>query len=108
MSEGSPMVTWRIVRLEETHATTDVTPPPRPAAGAVPAFEASSHRNRAEPPTGADHRRDRLDELEELVQAIRLSKLKSAAGRPPHLRALIGALVFRALRYRTYRELEDL
>ena len=47
-------------------------------------------------------------ELEELVQAIRLSKLKNAAGRPPHLRALIGALVFRALRYRTYRDLEDL
>jgi len=44
-------------------------------------------------------------ELEELVQAIPLSKLKSAAGRPPHLRALIGALMFRALRYRTYREL---
>lgn len=47
-------------------------------------------------------------ELEELVQAIRLSKLKNAAGRPPHLRALIGALVFRSLRYRTYREVEDL
>ncbi len=47
-------------------------------------------------------------ELEELVQAIRLSKLKSAAGRPPHLRALIGALVFRALRHRTYRDTEDL
>ena len=47
-------------------------------------------------------------ELEERVQAIRLSKLKSAAGRPTHLRALIGALVFRALRYRTIRDLEDL
>ena len=47
-------------------------------------------------------------ELEELVQAVRLSKLKSAAGRPTHLRALIGALVFRALRYRTIRDLEDL
>jgi len=47
-------------------------------------------------------------ELEELVQAIRLSKLKNAAGRPPHLRALIGALVLRAMRYRTYRDLEDL
>jgi molybdopterin converting factor small subunit/antitoxin component of MazEF toxin-antitoxin module len=47
-------------------------------------------------------------ELEELVQAIRLSKLKNAAGRPPHLRALIGALVLRALRHRTLRDLEDL
>jgi hypothetical protein len=47
-------------------------------------------------------------ELEELVQAIRMSKLKSAAGRPPHLRALIGALVLRALRHRTIRDLEDL
>jgi hypothetical protein len=47
-------------------------------------------------------------ELEELVQAIRLSKLKNAAGRPPHLRALIGALVLRAMRYRPLRELEDL
>ena len=47
-------------------------------------------------------------ELEELVQAIRLSKLKSAAGRPPHLRALIGALMLRAMRYRALRDLEDL
>ena len=46
-------------------------------------------------------------ELEELVQAIRRSKLKNEAGRPPHLRALIGALVFRALRSMTYRETED-
>ena len=47
-------------------------------------------------------------ELEELVQALRLSKLKNAAGRPPHLRALIGALVLRAMRYRPLRDLEDL
>jgi hypothetical protein len=46
-------------------------------------------------------------ELEEIVQAIRRSKLKNEAGRPPHLRALIGALVFRALRRMTYRETED-
>ena len=46
-------------------------------------------------------------ELEELVQAIRRSKLKNEAGRPPHLRALIGALVFRALRSMPYRETED-
>jgi hypothetical protein len=47
-------------------------------------------------------------ELEELVQAIRLSKLKNAAGRPPHLRALIGALMLRAMRYRPLRDMEDL
>jgi hypothetical protein len=46
-------------------------------------------------------------ELEELVQAIRRRKLKNEAGRPPHLRALIGALVFRSLRSMTYRETED-
>jgi hypothetical protein len=46
-------------------------------------------------------------ELEELVQSIRMAKLKSEAGRPPHLRALIGALVFRATRRMTYRETED-
>lgn len=46
-------------------------------------------------------------ELEELVQAIRRSKLKNDAGRPPHLRALIGAVVFRALRRMTYRDTED-
>lgn len=52
---------------------------------------------------------DEIDwtELEELVQAIRLSKLKSAAGRPTHLRALIGALIVQALRYRPLRDLED-
>lgn len=46
-------------------------------------------------------------ELQELVQSIRMSKLKSAAGRPPHLRALCGALVFRATRKMTYRDTEE-
>lgn len=46
-------------------------------------------------------------ELQEVVQAIRMSKLKSEAGRPPHLRALIGALVFRATRRMSYRDTED-
>jgi hypothetical protein len=46
-------------------------------------------------------------ELEELVQAIRRSKLKNEAGRPPHLRALIGAVMFRALRKMSYRDTED-
>lgn len=47
-------------------------------------------------------------ELEERVEQIRLSKLKSTAGRPPHLRALIGALLLRATRDMTWREAEDL
>ena len=46
-------------------------------------------------------------ELEEVVDAIRSRKLKNAAGRPPRLRALIGAVVFRATRRITYRETED-
>jgi IS5 family transposase len=52
---------------------------------------------------------DEIDwtELEELIQAIRMSKLKSEAGRPPHLRALAGALVLRATRKMTYRDTED-
>ena len=52
---------------------------------------------------------DEIDwtDLEELIQAIRMSKLKSEAGRPPHLRALAGALVLRATRKMTYRDTED-
>lgn len=46
--------------------------------------------------------------LETRVDEIRRSKLKSAAGRPPHLRALIGALVLKATRDMTWREAEDL
>src|SRR6266540_2338499 len=46
-------------------------------------------------------------ELEQIVQEIRRSKLKNDAGRPPHLRALIGAVVFRATRRMSYRETED-
>jgi len=46
--------------------------------------------------------------LETRVEEIRRSKLKSAAGRPPHLRALIGALVLKATRDMTWREAEDL
>ena len=45
-------------------------------------------------------------ELEEVVEGIRARKLKNA-GPPPHLRALIGAVVFRATRRITYRETED-
>jgi hypothetical protein len=45
--------------------------------------------------------------LQELVQAIRMGKLKSEAGRPPHLRALTGALVFRATRKMSYRDTEE-
>jgi Transposase domain (DUF772) len=47
------------------------------------------------------------DELQDLVEAIRSRKLKNAAGRPPHLRALIGVVVLRATRKMTYRETED-
>jgi hypothetical protein len=46
-------------------------------------------------------------ELQEVVQAIRMSKLKSEAGRPPQLRALTGAVVFRATRKMTYRDTEE-
>jgi hypothetical protein len=47
-------------------------------------------------------------ELERRLEQIRRSKLKSATGRPPHLRALIGALVLKATRDMTWREAEDL
>lgn len=52
---------------------------------------------------------DSLDwtELEVRAEAIRASKLKNAAGRPPRLRALLGAMVLRATRYMPYRMLED-
>lgn len=46
-------------------------------------------------------------EYEELIQLIRMSKLKNAAGRPPQLRALGGALALRATRKMTYRDTED-
>jgi len=47
-------------------------------------------------------------EMEEGAQRIRSAKLKNAAGRPPHLRALLGATVFMATRKVAYREAEDL
>jgi hypothetical protein len=47
-------------------------------------------------------------ELLEQVERIRMEKVKSAAGRPPHLRALVGALMFKATRDMTWREAEDL
>lgn len=60
-----------------------------------------------------DHRlvrlADALDwtELELKANSIRAKKLKNGAGRPPHLRALLGAMVLRATRYMPYRVLED-
>ena len=47
-------------------------------------------------------------DLEEQAQKIRLGKLKNAAGRPPHLRATLGAMLFMATRRLTYREAEDM
>lgn len=46
-------------------------------------------------------------ELEQRAQQIRASKLKSAAGRPPHMRVMLGAMMLRATRYMPYRVLED-
>lgn len=48
------------------------------------------------------------DELLSLVEEIRAEKLKSNAGRPPHLRALVGALMLKATRDMPLREAEDL
>ena len=65
-------------------------------------------------PIAEDHRlvqlTDTLDwsELEERAQQIRSAKLKNAAGRPPHLRATLGAMLLMATRKLTYREAEDL
>jgi hypothetical protein len=47
-------------------------------------------------------------ELEERAQRVRAMKLKSAAGSPPHLRVLNGAMVLGAGRSMSYREAEDL
>ncbi len=53
---------------------------------------------------------DTLDrsEMEDQAQQIRASKLKNATGRPPHLRASLGAMLLMATRRLTYREAEDL
>jgi hypothetical protein len=64
-------------------------------------------------PLGANHRLVMLTEevdwtdLLEFVERLRLTKVKNAAGRPAHLRALVGALLLRATRRMTYREAED-
>jgi molybdopterin converting factor small subunit len=65
-------------------------------------------------PIAEDHKlvqlTDTLDwtEMEDRAQQIRASKLKNAAGRPPHLRASLGAMLLMATRRLTYREAEDL
>jgi len=46
-------------------------------------------------------------ELEDRAQLIRSAKLKNAAGSPPHLRALNGAMVLGAGRAMSYREAEE-
>jgi molybdopterin converting factor small subunit len=47
------------------------------------------------------------DQMQDLAQQMRLSKLKNAAGKPPHLRATLGAMAFMAVRPLTYRDAED-
>jgi hypothetical protein len=46
-------------------------------------------------------------EMEARAERIRDKKLKNAAGRPPRLRATLGALTLMALRSRPYREVEE-
>lgn len=48
------------------------------------------------------------DDVLDVVEEIRAKKLKSNAGRPPHLRALVGAVLLKATRDMTLREAEDL
>lgn len=48
------------------------------------------------------------DELLTVAEEIRLNRVKNAAGRPPHLRALVGALLLKASRDLTFRQAEDL
>src|SRR5687768_11390779 len=43
-------------------------------------------------------------DLLEVVEQIRLSKVKNGAGRPPHLRAMVGAIALKATRDMTLRE----
>lgn len=52
---------------------------------------------------------DTLDwtEMEARAQKIRAQKLKNGAGRPPHLRVMLGAMILMATRRLTYRETED-
>lgn len=47
-------------------------------------------------------------DLLDVVEHIRMSKVKNGAGRPPHLRAMVGALLLKATRDMTLREAEDL
>lgn len=46
-------------------------------------------------------------ELEERAETIRMSKVKNAAGRPPQLRVNLGAMMLKATRDMTWREVED-
>lgn len=48
------------------------------------------------------------DELLDLAEEIRSAKVKNNAGRPPHLRALVGALLLKASRDLTFRQAEDI
>src|SRR6185312_3491575 len=47
------------------------------------------------------------DELLDKVEEIREARVKSRAGRPPHLRALLGAVILRATKKMTFRDAED-
>jgi Transposase domain (DUF772) len=46
-------------------------------------------------------------EMELQAEKVRKKKLKNAAGRPPHLRATLGALTLMAIRKMPYREAEE-
>jgi len=46
-------------------------------------------------------------EMELQTEKVRARKLKTAAGRPPHLRATLGALTLMAIRKMPYREAEE-
>jgi len=76
----------------------------KPAARIVPAFDNVPNDLRGPPVTGWPCWSGRFDwtELEERAQLIRSAKLKNAAGSPPHLRALNGAMVLGAGRAMSY------
>ena len=87
---------------------------PKPSRGASRQAELFPRSKRPTIPIEENHRlvlmTDGIDwtELLDIVEQIRLSKVKNGAGRPPHLRAMVGALLLKATRDMTLREAEDL
>jgi len=98
---------WLMESVTKEVRNACTTPSWQPPARAICPLEAARDFAARESSDGGLDDTVDWTEMEMRAEKIRAKKLKNAAGRPPQLRATLGALTLMAIRKMPYREAEE-